>query len=188
MSRPRYEPDPYLQSISLVIPDDAINEFFPANYQGKRGKPYALTTAQYYRIHLLTLLKGLPSFNRISRELAYHQTYRRFAQLQSRAQVPQPNTLSDFRAEVGPRNLGLINDLLVERLFAMIPLPPLMIAVPDSTDLVAACSGRGKKNALVPDAVNANVNTPPNTPPKVIAPRNRVNRNFLSATKNTPCA
>jgi hypothetical protein len=45
MSRPRYCPDPFLDRISMVIPDASINEFYPANYPSKLGKPFALTTA-----------------------------------------------------------------------------------------------------------------------------------------------
>jgi len=40
MSRPRYSPDPALERISRVMPDGAINEFFPANYPGKKGNPF----------------------------------------------------------------------------------------------------------------------------------------------------
>ena len=148
MSRPRYTPDPALERISRVIPDAVINQFFPTNYPGKRGNPFALTTSQYYRIHLLALLKGLTSFNQLCPQLLYHQSYRRFCQIKSIDQLPKPNTLSVFRTELGAEAFALINDLLLERLFAVISLPAVAVTAPDSTDLEASCSGRGKKMVL----------------------------------------
>lgn len=186
MSRPRYSPDPELDRISQVIPDASINEFFPSNYPGKRGKPFALTTSQYYRIHLLALVKGITSFNRLCSELLYHQGYRRFCQIKSIAKVPKSKTLSDFRSEIGPEAFALINDLLLERLFSMIPLPEMAVTVPDSTDLEASCSGRGKKNVPVKRDVNANASTRPRVQPKAAAPRSRGNPNSSWDTRSTP--
>lgn len=187
MSRPRYRPDPLLESISQVIPDHEINEFFPSNYPGKKGKPFAFTTAQCYRIHLLALLKGVTSFHQLSADLLCQTSYRRFAQLKSVVRVPSAKTLSAFRGELGAEAFALINDLLLERLFSIIPLPAATVAVPDSTDLEASCSGRGKKNALVPGGVPANVNTPPPAPPKGSARKNPDNPNSSWAIKSTPC-
>jgi hypothetical protein len=179
MSRPRYSPDPELERLSRVIPDASINEFFPSNYPGKRGKPFALTTAQYYRIHLLALVKGITSFNRLCSEL--------LCQLKSIAQVPKSKTLSDFRSELGTEAFALINDLLLERLFAVISLPAVAVTAPDSTDLEASCSGRGKKNVLVWENANASADTRPRTPPRDDVPRSRGSRNFSWATRSTPC-
>jgi hypothetical protein len=187
MSRPRYSPDPALGRISRVMPDAAINEFFPTNHPGKKGNPFALTTSQYYRIHLLALLKGLTSFNQLCSELLYHQSYRRFCHVKSISKIPKPNTLSVFRSEIGPESFALINDLLLERLFSIIPLPEVAVAVPDSTDLEASCSGRGKKNVLAKKDVNANASTRQKEPPKATAPRNRGNPNFSWDIKNILC-
>lgn len=187
MPRPRYAPDPALERISRVMPDAAINEFFPTNYPGKKGNPFALTTTQYYRIHLLALLKGLTSFNQLCSELLYHQSYRRFCQIKSISQIPRPNTLSVFRSEIGPEAFALINDLLLERLFSMIPLPAPAVAVPDSTDLEASCSGRGKKNVLAKTDVNVSGSTPPREPPRDAVRRSRDNLNSSWAIRSTPC-
>lgn len=186
MSRPRYSPDPVLERVSQVLPDAAIKEFFPANYPGKKGKPFALTTAQYYRIHLLALLKGITSFNQLCSELLYHQSYRRFCHIKSISKIPKPNTLSVFRSEIGSENFALINDLLLERLFSIIPLPAVPVAVPDSTDLEASCSGRGKKNVLAKKDVNANASTRPRVQLKAAARRSRGSRNISWGTKSTP--
>jgi len=186
MSRPRYSPDPVLKRVSLALPDSAINEFFPANYAGKKGKPFALTTSNYYRIHLLSLLKGITSFNQLCCELLYHQSYRRFCHIKSISKIPQPNTLSDFRSEIGSESFALINDLLLERLFSTIALPEVAVAVPDSTDLEASCSGRGKKNALAQKDVNANASTRPKALPKAAAPRSRGSLRSSWDIKNTP--
>ena len=148
MSRSRYFPDPELERLSGVIPDAALDEFFPSNYPGKRGRPFVLSTSQYYRIHILALVKGITSFNRLCAELRYHPGYRRFCKIKSIDKVPASKTLSDFRLETGPEVFVLINDLLLERLFSIIPLPEVAVAVPDSTDLEASCSGRAKKNSL----------------------------------------
>ena len=187
MSRPRYSPDPVLGRISQVLPDVAINEYFPANYIGKKGKPFPLTTSQYYRIHLLSLPKGITSFNRLCYELFYDQSYRRFCNVKSISKIPKPNTLSDFRSETGSECFALINDLLMERLFSIIPLPEVAVAVPDSTDLEASCSGRGKKNVLAREGVNATASIRQKEPPKATAPRIRGNPNFSWDIKNTPC-
>ena len=186
MSRPRYLPDPALERISRVMPDGAINEFFPANYPGKKGNPFALTTSQYYRIHLLALLKGLTSFNKLCSELLYHQSYRRFCHIKSISKIPKPNTLSVFRSEIGSESFGLINNLLLERFFYMIPLPTVAVAVPDSTDLEASCSGRGKKNALAKKDVNASASTRPKALPKAAAPRSRGSPRSSWDIKSTP--
>jgi hypothetical protein len=187
MSRPRYSPDPALVRISRVMPDAAINEFFPTNYPGKKGNPFALTTSQYYRIHLLSLLKGITSFNQLCSELLYHQSYRRFCHIKSVSQIPKPNTLSVFRSEIGSESFALINDLLLERLFSMIPLPAVAVTVPDSTDLEASYSGRGKKNVPARENANANANTRPRTQPRAVAPRSRDSRNFSWVIRSTPC-
>ena len=186
MSRPRYPPDPVLERVSQVLPDAAINQYFPANYLGKKGKPFTLTTSQYYRIHLLSLLKGITSFNKLCHELRYHQSYRRFCNVKSISKIPKPNTLSDFRSETGSECFALINDLLLERLFSMIPLPEVAVAVPDSTDLEASCSGRGKKNVLAREGVNANASTRRKEQPKATAPRSRGSPHFSWDTKSTP--
>jgi len=185
MSRPRYCPDPALDRISMVIPDASINELFPANYPSKLGKPFSLTTAQYYRIHLLSLLKGITSFNRLCSELLYHQSYRRFSRIKSISKVPKPNTLSDFRLHLGSEAFGLINDILLKRFFSIVPLPQVVIAVPDSTDLEASCSGRSKKNVFVRENANADMNTLRREQAKATAPRNRGSRNILWDIKNT---
>jgi hypothetical protein len=186
MSRPRYLPDPVLEHVSQVLPDSAINEFFPANYAGKKGKPFTLTTSNYYRIHLLSLLKGITSFNQLCSELLYHQTYRRFANVKSVSKIPKPNTLSDFRSEIGSESFALINDLLLERLFSIVPLPAVAVAVPDSTDLEASCSGRGKKNVPVQKNVNANESTRPKVLPKAAARKNRGSPHSSWGIKSTP--
>jgi hypothetical protein len=168
------------------MPDGAINEFFPANYLGEKGNPFALTTSQYYRIHLLALLKGITSFNQLCSELLYHQSYRRFCHIKSISKIPKPNTLSVFRSEIGPESFGLINDLLLERFFSMIPLPTVAVAVPDSTDLEASCSGRGKKNALAKKDVNASASTRPKALPKAAVPRSRGSPRSSWDIKSTP--
>jgi hypothetical protein len=186
MSRPRYCPDPFLDRISMVIPDASINEFYPANYPSKLGKPFALTTAQYYRIHLLSLLKGITSFNKLCSELFYHQSYRRFCHIKAISKVPKPNTLSDFRSHMGAEAFGLINDILLRRFFSVVSLPQVVIAVPDSTDLEASCSGLGKKNVLARQNANAEMNTQRRERAKATAPRNRGNRNIFWDIKSTP--
>ena len=186
MSRPRYPPDPVLERISQVLPDVAINQYFPANYVGKRGGPFSLTTSQYYRIHLLSLLKGITSFNKLCYELRYHQSHRRFCNIKSIAKIPKPNTLSDFRSKTGSECFALINDLLLERLFSMIPLPEVAVAVPDSTDLEASFSGRGKKNVLARESVNASASTRQKELPKATAPRSPGSPRFSWDTKSTP--
>ena len=186
MSRPRYLPDPELERLSKVIPDAALDEFFPSNYPGKRGRPFALFTSQYFRIHLLALVKGITSFNRLCAELRYNPGYRRFCKIKSIDKVPASKTLSDFRSQTGPEAFALINDLLLERLFSMIVLPEVAVAVPDSTDLEASCSGYGKKNVLALRDANASESTRPMAPPKATVPRSRASPPSSWDIKNIP--
>jgi len=145
--RQRYDHDPFLEAVSKVIPDAAIDAIFPKNFGKSKGRPDKFKTSQLFRIHLAAMLKQIPSFNKLCTELKIRRSLRDFCNLKNRWKVPVPRVLFEFRMKLGDSGLIRINELLLLTLFKVFKLPRLLVAVPDSTDLEAACRGFRKKNA-----------------------------------------
>lgn len=174
--------EPLLENISAIIPDEKIDQelIFP---QPNRGPRHQLKPSQMYRIHLLLCLKRLASFRQLREDLLHHRDWRTFARLKNKHSVPTLRALSEFRKR-GSRLIRQINRLYLKMIFSTVPVPSVIVAVPDSTDIRAATKGFAKKTVPVPIPVNIPDPTRPSTPPKVIAPRNQGNRNGSSVTKN----
>jgi hypothetical protein len=145
--RQRYDIDPFLEAVSKVIPDAAIDAIFPKNFGKCKGRHGKFKTSQLFRIHLAAMLKQISSFNKLCAELKIRRSLRDFCNFKSRWDVPIPRVLSEFRMKLGDSGLIRINELLLLTLFKVLRLPRLLVAVPDSTDLEAACKGFRKKNA-----------------------------------------
>lgn len=133
----------YLSLVSPFIPDAFINELVPP-HRG-RGRRSQLSSAQLYRVHLLSVLTPVHAFNHLVRLLAEQRAWRRFACLSNRQAVPDVWMLNQFRERCGVSGLRQINEQLLAPL-----LPPSMAAEPalgliDATDLEAACSGHKKR-------------------------------------------
>lgn len=156
----RYDSDPFLEEISRFIPDGAIDTLFPRGFSKQRGPQNIFKTSQLFRVHLLTMLKQIPSFNKLCRELKIQRSWRDFCGLKNKYKVPNVWILSQFRRKFGDSGLIRINELLFLILSKVLKFPRLLIAVPDSTGLEAACYGFRKKNANVPAPVNAPKNSP----------------------------
>src|ERR1700719_971796 len=76
----------YLRLLSPYIPDSLINDLMP-RHRG-RGRRQQLSPAQLYRIHLLSVLTPVHTFNQLLRMLPEQREWRRFARLPNRQAVP----------------------------------------------------------------------------------------------------
>jgi len=170
--RQRYDHDPFLEAVSKVIPDAAIDTIFPKNLGKSKGRPDKFKTSQLFRIHLAAMLKQIPSFNKLCTELKIRRSLRDFCNLKNKWNVPIPRVLFEFRMKLGDSGLIRINELLLLTLFKVFKLPRLLVAVPDSTDLEAACRGFRKKNANACSLVSVRRNFLLREPKKEPAPRN----------------
>lgn len=170
--RQRYDLDPFLEEISKVIPDDAIDTIFPKGFTRQRGPQGKFKTSQLFRVHLVAMLKQIPSFNKLCFELRVRRSLRDFCNLKNRRDVPIPRVLSEFRMKLGDSGLIRINELLLFTLFKVLKLPRLLVAVPDSTDLEASCKGFPKKNANASCLANVQRNSLLQEPKGDTVPRN----------------
>ena len=76
--RQRYDHDPFLEEISKVIPDNAIDAIFPRGFMRRRGPRDKFSTSQLFRTHLLVMLKQISSFNKLCAELRIRRSLRDF--------------------------------------------------------------------------------------------------------------
>lgn len=98
--------EPLLKQISAIIPDEKIDHelSFP---QPDRGPHSPLKPSQMYRIHLLLCLKRRASFRQLQHDLLHHKSWRSFAHLKNKRQVPTLRALSEFRLIRGFVGSGL---------------------------------------------------------------------------------
>jgi hypothetical protein len=182
----RYDHDPFLEEISRVIPDDALDIIFPRGFTKQKGPKDIFKTSQLFRVHLIAMFKQIPSFNKLCAEFRIRRSLRDFCKMKSKYDIPNTRILSQFRTKVGDSGLIRINDLLLLILFKVLKLPRLLIVVPDSTDLEAACRGFRKKNAIVSFLVNVPRNLVPREPKKEPVPRNPANLSILWDIRSIP--
>jgi hypothetical protein len=133
----------FLTLLSPYVPDTFINDLIP-RHRG-RGRRQELSSAQLYRVHLLSVLTPVHAFNQLVRLLAEQRAWRCFAHLSNRQEVPDVWKLSQFRRRCGVSELRLINDHLLEPLLPKSRSEGLSVALIDATDLEAACSGHKKR-------------------------------------------
>jgi hypothetical protein len=133
----------FLTLLSPYVPDTFINDLIP-RHRG-RGRRQQLSSAQLYRIHLLSVLTPVHAFNHLVRLLAEQRAWRRFAHLSNRQEVPDVWMLNQFRERCGVSGLRQINDQLLEPLLPSGTGEDLSLALIDATDLEAACSGHKKR-------------------------------------------
>jgi hypothetical protein len=144
--------DPELRKISLVLPDHWIDEQWPIKpYPGiTRCKDFF--TSQMVRIHLLTLVKRLGSFNREVKELQHNTDFRRFCRLRNRERPPAPATLSKFRSAFGAAGWRAVHLALIRSLTELFEPPRLGVVLLDSSDLPGAVRRAWKKKTTQPCA------------------------------------
>ena len=165
-TRQRFDVDPKLEQISPHIPDEEINFLFPFRKFNTQGRRRKFKTSQLYRAHILAMLKGIPSFNKLCTELKTRRSFRDFGLFKNKKYTPPKRMLSEFRDHLKPSGFEKIAQLIAANFLNMIPLPDLHVAIPDATDMPANCRGFAKKNAIVLAIANAQRNTSPREPPK----------------------
>ena len=133
---------PLLEQLSSFIPDDFINELW--GWRRRSGPRPLYGPAQLFRVHLLALLTSAHSFNLLVELLKENRTWRRFAFLSHRHQVPDAKMLHQFRDQVGVAGLRAINTHLLGGLLDSCNPERKTVAIIDSTDLPAATNAYKK--------------------------------------------
>ena len=147
-TRQRFDVDPKLEQISPHIPDEEINFLFPFRKFNTQGRRRTFKTSQLYRAHILAMLKAIPSFNKLCRELKTRRSFRDFCLFKNKKSTPPKRMLSEFRDHLKPSGFEKIAHLIAANFLNMVPLPDLHVAIPDATDMPANCSGFAKKMPL----------------------------------------
>lgn len=131
-----------LEQLSLFVPDDFVNEVCRSKRRPGPRPLYA--PAQLYRVHLLALLTPAHSFNLLVELLKENRSWRRFAHLSHRHQVPDAKMLHQFRDDLGVAGLRAINAHLLASLLESCQAERKTVAIIDSTDLPAATNAYKK--------------------------------------------
>ena len=165
-TKQRFDVDAILERISPHIPDEEINFLFPFRRFHTQGRRRMFKASQLYRAHIVTMLKGISSFNNLCTELKTRRSFRDFCLFKSKKFIPSKRMLSEFREHLKPCGFEKIAQLITANFLSVIPLPVTKVGIPDATDMPANCSGFAKKNADVRAIVNAPKNTPRKGPQK----------------------
>jgi hypothetical protein len=164
-----------LDLLSVYVPDDLVNEL--CGPRARRGRPALFSSAQLFRVLLLSLLTPAHSFNLLTELLPEHRTWRSFARLRNRRDLPDVRMLHDFRRRLELTHLRRINEHLLQPLLAGTRRFPKTVAVIDSTDLPAATNAY-KKMPLVSTVLTGLI--------RAAAAAKRDRAAISSDTKNTP--
>ena len=151
----RFDVDPILEKISPHIPDKEIDFLFPYRNFNTQGRSKSFKTSQLYRAHILTLIKGVTSFNRICSEFKSRRSFRDFCRFKNKNATPTNRILSEFRGRLNPSGFEEITRLITLTFLDTVKLPLIKVAVPDATDMPANCKGFAKKNAHALQFANA---------------------------------
>jgi hypothetical protein len=131
-----------LETLSPHIPDELINSLLPHKPgSGRRGH---FSAAQLFRVTLLALLTPVHSFNLLVKLLPENRSWRNFAHLRNRFELPDVRMLHDFRARLDLNKLRGVNRHLLGDLLEGIDSSVKTVALIDSTDLPAATNGYKK--------------------------------------------
>jgi len=186
-AKQRFDVDSILEKISPHIPDEEINFLFPFRKFNTQGRRRKFKTSQLYRAHIVAMLKGIPSFNKLCTELRIRRSFRDFCLLRSKKFIPPKRMLSEFREHLKPSGFEKITQLITSNFLSVIPLPAVKVGIPDATDMPANCSGFAKKNADVRAIVNARRNTPQKGPPKGSERKKAAKVPILLDIRSIPC-
>ena len=151
----RFDVDPILEKISPHIPDEEIDFLFPYRNFSTQGRSKSFKTSQLYRAHILTLIKGVTSFNKMCSEFKFRRSFRDFCRFKNKNTTPTNRILSEFRGRLKPSGFEEITRLITLTFLNTIKLPLIKVAVPDATDMPANCKGFAKKNAHALHCANA---------------------------------
>ena len=136
-----------LDLLSPYIPDDFINERWPARCTG--GRRQLCSNAQLFRAHLLSLLTPVHSLNLLVQMFPEQRAWRKFSQIRSAARTPDVRMLHEFRLRVGVGGLRQINEELLRPIINHYAGEGRSLGLIDATDLPAACSGFKKKHGAL---------------------------------------
>jgi hypothetical protein len=163
-----------LEMLSSYVPDGFINQLLPRRWGV--GRRACFSASQLWRVHLLSPLARVYSYNGIVRLLPEQRAWRRFAFLSHRERTPDVRMLHEFRTRAGVSGLRAINDHLVMKLLKHLRRELKSVAVIDATDLPAATADKKKtvENGL------------PSGRHWERARSNRDTPGFMSATKSIP--
>lgn len=142
----RFDVDPILEKVSPHIPDGEIDFLFPFRKSNTQGRLRKFKTSQLYRAHILTMIKGVTSFNKVCTEFKSRRSFRDFCRLKNKKFTPTNRILSEFRDYLKPSGFAEITRLITLIFLNTVKLPVIKVAVPDATDMPASCSGFAKKN------------------------------------------
>jgi hypothetical protein len=165
-TKQRFDVEPILEKISPHIPDEEINFLFPFRKFNTQGRRRKFKTSQLYRTHILAMLRGIHSFNKLCTELKTRRSFRDFCLFKNKQLTPPKRMLSEFRDYLKPSGFEKIAQLIAANFLNVVSLPDLHVAIPDATDMPANCSGFAKKNAIVLALANAQRSTPQRGPQK----------------------
>src|SRR5678816_3453747 len=166
-----------LEKLSPFLDDRLINELIPRCCG--RGRPRAFSSAQLFRVLLLSLLTPAHSFNLLLKLLAENRAWRKFARLPNQRLLPDAKMLHQFRARLQLSMLRQLNGYLLRPLLAQLDPERLPLAIMDSTDLAAPA-----KTFKKPKATHLRRGTRQSEPPRTRA----VRAAGVSVTRNTVCA
>jgi hypothetical protein len=131
-----------LERLSLHIPDDLINSLL--THQCGSGRRSRFSAAQLFRVTLLALLTPVHSFNLLVELLPENRSWRTFARLRNRYDVPDVRMLHQFRARFDLTKLRHVNKYLLQPLLEGTARFPKTVSLIDSTDLPAATNAYKK--------------------------------------------
>ncbi len=134
-----------LEQLSPFIDDGLINELLPC--PRGRGRPRAFSSAQLFRVLLLSLLTPAHSFNLLVRLLGENRPWRRFAHLPNQRVLPDAKMLHQFRGRLDLCILRHINRHLLQPLLEQLDPARPTLAIIDSTDLSAPVNSFKKNQA-----------------------------------------
>jgi hypothetical protein len=183
-TRQRFDIDPDLEKISPHLPDEEINLLFAFRKFDTQGRRRKFKTNQLYRLHILAMIKGIPSFNKLCQELRTRRSFRDFCFFKNKKSTPPKRMLSEFRNHLKSTGFEKIAGLMTANFLNMFSLPDLRVAIPDATDMPARCSGFAKKNAIVLATANARRNIPLKELPKENERKKVVKVPILLATRS----
>lgn len=131
-----------LEELSPYVPDELINTLLVQ--KPGPGRPASFSSAQLFRVLLLTLLTPVHSFNLLVELLPEQRAWRSFARLRNRRELPDVRMLHEFRRRLDLAKLRAVNAALLRPLLAGAQRLAKTVALIDSTDLPAATSAYKK--------------------------------------------
>lgn len=136
-----------LEVLSPLIPDAFINRSFLRRKTA--GRPLAFSPSQLWRVHLLSLLTPVHSFNLLVKSLPEQRPWRLFAHLSHRERTPDVRMLNEFRTRFGVMGFRSVNEHLLEGILSNRKSILRSVALIDATDLQASTTDKKKERRRV---------------------------------------